>query len=194
MSWADWLALPLALGLAATFIASALPKLRHPKGFVFAVMNYRVLPDTLSIPYGWLLPPLELGLALTLLFGIALPWAALALGMLLVSFIVAVGINLGRGNDIPCNCFGNNRGTTRPISRTLVLQDAGLLLGALALAGLSWGHPGLMPWSPLAFTRLARVPALALVGLPLALTVGIVGVQWRRALRSNRKWLATQAR
>jgi Methylamine utilisation protein MauE len=58
-----------ALGII--FLASAVPKLHHPKGFVLAVLEYRILPLRLSWFYARLLPPLEFLLALLLLTGTA---------------------------------------------------------------------------------------------------------------------------
>ena len=57
--------------LGIIFLTSAVPKLRHPKGFVLAVLEYRVLPPRLSWYYARLVPPLEFLLALLLLSGTA---------------------------------------------------------------------------------------------------------------------------
>jgi hypothetical protein len=54
----------LGVVLACVFLASAVPKLRYPRGFILAVLEYRVLPERLAWLYGRLLPPLELGLSL----------------------------------------------------------------------------------------------------------------------------------
>src|SRR5205807_7414868 len=90
----------LSAVLGIIFLASAVPKLRHPKGFVLAVLEYRVLPPRLSWFYARLVPPLEFLLALLLLTGTAVRSAAVVMSMLLLSFIAAVGINLTRGRDL----------------------------------------------------------------------------------------------
>ena len=115
----------LSIGLSIVFLASAVPKLRHPKGFILAVLEYRILPARLSWGYGRVLPPLELLLALLLLSGTAVRLAALVGSLLLLSFLLAVGINVARGRTLDCQCFGKAR--QRPIGWGLLLQDAALL-------------------------------------------------------------------
>src|SRR5207302_4809717 len=96
----------LSIALGIVFLAAAVPKLRHPRGFVLAVLEYRVLPARLSRFYARLVPSLELLLALLLLTGTAVRSAAAITSVLLFSFIAAVGINLIRGRDLDCHCFG----------------------------------------------------------------------------------------
>src|SRR5947209_4134985 len=110
----------LSAMLGIIFLTSAVPKLRHPKGFVLAVLEYRVLPPRLSWYYARLVPPLEFLLALLLLTGTAVRFAAAILSMLLLSFIAAVAINLARGRNLDCHCFG--KPTTRPIGWRLLLH------------------------------------------------------------------------
>jgi hypothetical protein len=85
------------LVLGIIFLVSAVPKLHYPRGFVLAVLEYRILPPRLSWFYARLLPPLEFLLALLLLSWMAVRSAAAVMAVLLLSFIVAVGINLTRG-------------------------------------------------------------------------------------------------
>jgi uncharacterized membrane protein YphA (DoxX/SURF4 family) len=152
-------ALSAVLGLV--FMASAVPKLRHPRGFILAVLEYRVLPPRLSRLYARLVPPLEFLVALLVLTGTAVRSAAAAMSMLLLSFIVAMGINMARGRDLDCHCFG--RATTRPIGWRVLLQDVVLLGAAMAVIVLAseWVAPA--PWS--AF----RLAGLAKAGWPVPL-------------------------
>src|SRR5436305_10915201 len=135
----------LSTVLGIIFLVSSLPKLHHPKGFILAVLEYRILPARLSWFYARLLPPLEFLLALLLLTGTAVRSAAVVMSMLLLSFIAAVGINLTRGRDLDCHCFG--KATRRPIGWKLLLQDGALLGAAIAIFAFAneWGGPE--PWS-----------------------------------------------
>jgi uncharacterized membrane protein YphA (DoxX/SURF4 family) len=145
----------LSMALGFIFLASAVPKLRHPKGFVLAVLEYRVLSPRLGWLYARLLPPLELLLALLLLSGTAPRSAAIVLLVLLLSFMAAVGINLARGRDLDCHCFGKAR--RRPIGWGLLLQN-GVLLGAasaLAVTTHAWVAPE--PWSVFRLSGLVQV-------------------------------------
>ena len=107
------------------FLRSSLGKLRAPGAFVDGVETYDVLPKPLACAVGWLLPWLELGLALTLLAGVALPVAGALASLLLLRFIIAVGINLRRGRMIACNCHGI--ADTRTISSGTIARNAVLL-------------------------------------------------------------------
>jgi len=135
----------LSTMLGIIFLASAIPKLRHPKGFILAVLEYRVLPSRLSWFYARLIPPLEFLMALLLLTGTAVGAAAVSISVLLLSFIAAVGINLARGRDLDCHCFG--KVTRRPIGWSLLLEDGVLLGAAIAVAVITneWLAPE--PWS-----------------------------------------------
>ncbi len=157
----------LSTVLGIIFLASAVPKLRHPKGFVLAVLEYRVLPPHLGWFYARVIPPLEFLVALLLLTGIAVRSAAAVLSPLLLSFIVAVGINLARGRDLDCHCFGKT--TRRPSGWRLLLQDGALLGAAIALAIVTseWVAPE--PWS------VFRLSGLVQAGSPAPL-LGCVAV------------------
>lgn len=145
----------LSTVLGIIFLVSAVSKLRHPKGFVLAVLEYRILPARLSWFYARLLPPLEFLLALLLLTGTAVRSAAIVTSVLLLSFIAAVGINLSRDRDLDCHCFG--KATRRPIGWSLLLQDAALLGAAVAVAAVTSKWVGPEPWSVFRFLDL--VPA-----------------------------------
>lgn len=156
----------LSMGLALIFLTSAVPKLRHPKGFILAVLEYRILPSRLSWWYARLLPPLELLLALLLLSGTAVRLATVVVSLLLLSFMIAVGINVARGRNLDCHCFGKAR--RRTIGWGLLLQDGALLGVAIVLAVITRSWIALEPWS------IFRLSGLAQVGSPVLLLSCVV--------------------
>lgn len=96
-------------------------------------VEYRVLPERAARAFGFMLPWLELGLALALILGIALRITGAVAMLLLLCFIVAVTINLRRGRRIACNCHGIADTSTigwGTVVRNLLL----LLLTATAVA------------------------------------------------------------
>ncbi len=95
-----------AVVLGAVFLAAAVPKLRRPKTFTLAVMEYRVLPSFFSRLFARMLPPIELLLGMLFLTGTAVRLAAVATLFLLSGFLIAVLVNLARGRQVDCNCFG----------------------------------------------------------------------------------------
>lgn len=122
-------ALQVALGLL--FLASATGKARDIQGFVHGVRSYHVLPAVLVRPYALMLPVLEGGAALLLLSGRhPRVGGALALAML-ISFGVGTGVNVWRGRDVPCHCFGTGAGertSRRSLLRITLLAAASTLV------------------------------------------------------------------
>jgi uncharacterized membrane protein YphA (DoxX/SURF4 family) len=200
------LSLGLSLLLGGVFVSAALPKLRHPKGFLLTVLEYRILPEGTSRLYARIVPPFELLAALLLFAGVAVRPAALLLGLLLLSFLIAVGVNLARGRDLDCGCFGSGqaKSASRRIGPGLVLQDLGLLAASLLLAAMISGTTsdwlGAAPWSVAKLlARLAGisvadalvfVACLALTGW-LTLALPRAG---RRGARKRRGGVAPAAR
>lgn len=156
-----------SLLLGGIFLFSAVPKLRRPRGFVLTVLEYRVLPSRLSYFYGWLLPSVELFIALLLLSGVAIRLAGALTALLLLSFIIAVSINLARGRSLDCGCFGKK--AKRKIGKGLLLQDGFLLAAAITLSFLAPTWMNLESWSAFRLAGLtdSMLPLLLLVGLAL---------------------------
>lgn len=180
----------LSLGLALTFLASAIPKLRHPKGFILVVLEYRVLPPSLGRLYARLLPGLELLVALLLLSGTLVRLAAAAASALFVSFVVGVGVNMVRGRDLDCGCFGKGRRT----GVGLLLQDSALLAASLALAALAGGWVRFAPWSPLDLVSSEQAPiAMAAGGCVLATGVMAHVLGWSSERRRHARLSALYA-
>lgn len=120
----------LRLGLGALFVFAGLAKLRDPTGFATEIANYRLMPEL--APYlAIALPAIEVVLGVCLLVGPAL-WrraAALATGLLLIVFTIAVAQVVARGINVDCGCFGGSSG---PVTGLTLARDL-LLLGATAL-------------------------------------------------------------
>ncbi|HLX56643.1 MAG TPA: MauE/DoxX family redox-associated membrane protein [Ktedonobacteraceae bacterium] len=166
----------LSIALGIIFLATAVPKLRHPRGFVLAVLEYRVLPPRLSWFYGRLVPPLEFMLALLLFTGTAVRSAAFLISLLLLSFIFAAGINLARGRDLDCHCFG--KATRRPLGWGLLLQDGALLGASMTLAVVTRQWVALESWSVLRLSGLVQAGSFGpLLGCALvtACTAALMG-------------------
>lgn len=135
--------LVLRIVLGALFLTSGVAKLSTPLVLEQAIQQYGlgfVGSKTARIG-ARLLPSLELLLGLMIVTGIWLTIAALAVTGLLLAFTVSMAINLARGNQFSCNCFGatsSNIGIGS-LSRNLFLLSAGILLSAVSL----WFSPGI---------------------------------------------------
>lgn len=126
----DYFALAVQFSLGIVFFLSSLPKLRQPVAFARNVDAYKILPSPLAYAFGLVIIPLEFFLIVAFLTGwfieLALPLAFI----LLVLFLVAVGINLRRGRNISCGCFGNasEEISPRTLARLIILSGVVLLL------------------------------------------------------------------
>lgn len=123
--------------VALLFGSAAFHKLRDLKRFDEIFAAYGVMSTVSRWRLSWIVPVLELVTALGLLVDVTRPYAA-ALGvLLLLSYAVAIGINLRRGRrDLACGCGGPDE--RRPIASWMVWRNV-----LLALVVLST----LVPWS-----------------------------------------------
>ena len=135
----------LILGLV--FLGAALPKLADPPGFAKAIWAYELFPAWSLNPLALALPWLELFCGLALCFGLWWRAAALWVGALLLSFCLALTLNLARHHLVDCGCFGTSAPKTQAQRladmRWTLLRDLGLLL--LVVQVLLPAAPGRSP-------------------------------------------------
>ncbi len=134
-----WLTIRVQLALGIFFVVAALPKIVDPPSFAHMVYNYRILPGALVNLMGLTMPWVELLCGLALILGIWTGTARTLIGAMLVTFIIAISINLARGNAIDCGCFDP---TPVPKTRVERLQDMQFVvlrdLGMLLMVGQLW--------------------------------------------------------
>ena len=136
---APWVSTAVRLLLAGVFLAAGAIKAIDPASSVAAVRAYELLPPSLETLVGWGLPFAEIALGLLLVIGAFTRALAVASALVLLTFIAAVVSAAVRGLSIDCGCFGGGGavapGQTRYTGE--ILRDTGLLLLALWLV---W-HP-----------------------------------------------------
>jgi len=103
-------ALICRLTLAIIFFYAGIEKIVHPGDFAVAIYNYQLLPDFAINLLAIFLPCLEVIIALSLVSDIYTRGAALFSALLFLTFATALTINLVRGLDISCGCFGASSG------------------------------------------------------------------------------------
>ena len=91
--------------LAAVFILAGAAKLLDLKGSRQAITDFGV-PSSLASPLGILLPLSELAVAATLIPTATAWWGAIGALALLLVFVLGISINLARGRNPDCHCFG----------------------------------------------------------------------------------------
>jgi len=133
-----WLTIRVQLALGVIFIVAALPKIADPPAFTHMIYNYRLVPGGLVNLMAITMPWIELLCGVALVLGIWTPAARSIIAAMLVVFIIAISINLARGNAIDCGCFdptaaGKSREERLHDMWLVVVRDLGMLLMVVQL-------------------------------------------------------------
>src|ERR1700694_1020035 len=86
-----WLTLRVQIALGVIFVVAALPKIVDPPSFAHMIYNYRLVPAALNNLMALVMPWIELLAGLALILGIWRGTARTIIGVLLLTFIVAIG-------------------------------------------------------------------------------------------------------
>lgn len=103
----NYLTLISRITVGATFIFASTSKIAQPQEFILMVREYNILFGPLTTWYGYLLPWVELIFGLTLIVGFFTRFSAGIINLTLLSFLIAVMINIYRGATLDCGCFGS---------------------------------------------------------------------------------------
>jgi uncharacterized membrane protein YphA (DoxX/SURF4 family) len=127
-----WLTVRFQIALGVFFVVAALPKVVDPPAFAHMVYNYRLVPGPFVNLMGLVMPWLELLTGIALILGIWTRTSAAVVGAMLGVFIVAISVNLARGNAIDCGCFdvsaaGKSVAERLADMRWVVIRDLGML-------------------------------------------------------------------
>ncbi len=96
----------LRVALGGVLIWAGLAKVSEPALFALTVRAYNVLPHAFINGFAVVVPWMEVAAGVCLLAGFWSRSGALAALALLASFGIAIAINLYRGADLDCGCFG----------------------------------------------------------------------------------------
>jgi len=140
-----WLTIRVQIALGIIFVVAALPKIVDPPSFAHMIYNYHLVPGALINFMALVMPWIELLCGLALILGIWQGTARSIIGALLITFVLAIAINLARGNAIDCGCFdvsaaGKTREERLADMRWVILRDLGMLL---MVAQLWWASRSL---------------------------------------------------
>jgi uncharacterized membrane protein YphA (DoxX/SURF4 family) len=118
-----WLGLAARLYLGWVFLAACWHKIVDPGMFALDVATYQILPLSLVNVTAITLPWVELVAGIMLVAGFRARAGALLTSGMMVVFIVALLIALGKGLDMSCGCFASQGAEADPISYMTVLRD-----------------------------------------------------------------------
>lgn len=136
MSLTELAPLIVRLLLAVVFLVAGVAKLANRKESGHALRDFG-LPLRIAQPLSTLLPPLEISVAVSLLFARSAWYGACGALVLLGIFTAGIAGNLVRGRRPPCNCFGQLHSV--PISWRTFLRNS--VLAACAIWLIANGPP-----------------------------------------------------
>jgi putative oxidoreductase len=120
--------LALRVALGAIFVYAAWVKLRDPwQLFAMSIDSYRILPLQVVELAAHAIPWAELALGLLLITGLWLRISGSIVSLLLLTFFVLMVRAYAKGMEISCGCFGPGE----IISWKTLLRDGTLLAAAL---------------------------------------------------------------
>jgi uncharacterized membrane protein YphA (DoxX/SURF4 family) len=121
---------------ALLFVSAAVHKLHDLNQFAQVFAGYNIAPLVNRWRLSWLLPLLEILVAVGLLLPASRAAASVMAAALLVSYALAISVNLRAGhNAIACGCGGPDQ--RRPIAAWMVWRNL-LLASLLGLTMLPW--------------------------------------------------------
>lgn len=124
------------LTLGAVFGVAGVAKALDQPGTREAVTNFGA-PASMARPLSFVLPLCEIGVAVGLIFPVPAWFSALAALALLALFIVAISINLYRGQAADCHCFGQLY--SRPLGWPTLARN---FVFAIFAGFIVWRGPG----------------------------------------------------
>jgi putative oxidoreductase len=162
--------------LAGILLTAGISKLPRRAEFTQAVLAYNILSVRFARIAARCIPWLEIVAGLGLLIGLYTSVAAALACMLLSAFTIAIGINLWRGNDLDCHCFGTAHQTKigpGALLRNLLLILITLVIlrfytGYLSVEALVLGWPQLSSPSPVGMIPLVFTGVLIGIAIILA--------------------------
>ena len=165
----------LRIALSAVFGVAGVTKLIDPRGTRDAVKNFGA-PEPLAPALAIALPIVELAIAAGLLFIKTTRASALAALLMLILFVVAISVNLARGQTHDCHCFGQLH--SRPLGWPTLVRNLIFALGAAFVLWQSGTKPGSSILSTLA--QLSSSEWLLLLGALAVVIVILIYLQRRQ--------------
>ena len=123
----DYLILLVRLVVGGIFIYASIDKIINPGQFARIVYNYHLLPGELINIFALILPWVEFLCGLAIILGVYYEGSVMIMNLMVLSFIVALGINYIRGVNLECGCFTVSSKAKGSILE-LLIRDAGLLI------------------------------------------------------------------
>src|SRR6056297_3548659 len=130
---ARWLPRLVQFFLGAVFVYASLHKIPDPGQFARIIYGYDLFPVYLINPMAVILPYFELFCGLALILNVYEKGGLLLINIMLLTFIIAISINLIRGHQFDCGCFSFSHNATGSNIELLVRDIVCLIAGMYLL-------------------------------------------------------------
>ncbi len=138
-----WVSLVFRLTLGGVFLVASYYKITDPGEFAKTVYQYGVVPGGLVNAFAMLLPWIEAVAGVMIILGCFTRGAALAIAAMLLSFSIALGVNVAQGNSLDCGCFKSATEAKDSDPIGLIYRDIAMLILAIQVVGVTT-HPGVL--------------------------------------------------
>jgi uncharacterized membrane protein YphA (DoxX/SURF4 family) len=124
-----WLTFLARLILGGVLIAAGALKVGNLQQSAMAVRAYELLPIWMANLFGYALPWIEIGIGLLLVLGALVRINGLLGALIMLAFIIAIAQAWARGLSIDCGCFGDGGEIDPEDTKYLstIIRDLGLL-------------------------------------------------------------------
>lgn len=126
----SWLELAARWSLGIIFVYACYHKIVEPAQFAKIIYGYYFLPDVSINIIAIVLPFLELFAGFAMIFGVYPRSAAAIINGMILAFIIALSVNLIRGQQFDCGCFSfDEAGYTYSAGQLLIRDIICFVLG-----------------------------------------------------------------
>lgn len=126
--WKPWVGLVARLILGITYLVSGALKVVNIPEAQLATRAFKILPYDLANLWGAFMPFAEIALGVLLVLGLFTRWTAVLGSLLMIAFLIGIISAWARGLSINCGCFGGGGQIgVKPNYTWDVLRDLGLL-------------------------------------------------------------------
>jgi len=165
------------IALSVVFSLAGITKLMDQRGTREAVQNFGA-PRAMTPALALVLPFVELAIALGLLFRATAAVSSIGALLLLGLFVVAISVNLARGQTHDCHCFGQLY--SRPLGWSTLVRNVIFALGA---GFVIW--QATLATSPGIIATLAKLSVVGWEVIALALAVILIVFFYLQERHSN---------
>ncbi len=116
--------------LGMLFLYAAIDKIIHPARFAEVIYHYKILPIPFINFFAVIIPWIEIGIGLSLIFNLLPEIGSLILILLTTVFVIMIASAMMRGLNIECGCFSLDSKSSY-VGWKRILEDLVMIAGGI---------------------------------------------------------------